>query len=226
MSYTSTANRPNPAAAIGALGVPAAFGAVLIAGLAVTQIIEPPIANPIGGNIPDVVEITPEVVETDAPITTSTNTSTAEPEFTTTRPETAFEFELGSTGPLGGEVTESGPLIFEVPVPRPVVPTPAPLFDPINAVPRGDPGRWITDNDYRTSWINRDYSGVAGFMLSVDANGRVTGCSITRSTGHSVLDEATCRLLERRARFEPARDSNGAAVSGSFSSQVSWNIPE
>ena len=40
MSYATTASRPNPLAAVGALGVPASFGLILIAGLAVTQVIK------------------------------------------------------------------------------------------------------------------------------------------------------------------------------------------
>ncbi|MGB7419034.1 MAG: energy transducer TonB, partial [Erythrobacter sp.] len=83
----------------------------------------------------------------------------------------------------------------------------------------------ITDSDYRPSWINRNYSGRAGFTLTIDRNGKVDTCRITRSTGHSALDEATCRLLERRATFEPAKDGSGKKVAGTFSSSVNWRIP-
>jgi len=101
-----------------------------------------------------------------------------------------------------------------------------PAKDPIAAKPRGNPGGWIGEQDYRTSWINRDLRGIAGFRLSVGADGRVTGCEITRSTGHTELDTATCALLTRRARFEAARDSTGARTSGTFASSVEWRIPD
>jgi periplasmic protein TonB len=101
-----------------------------------------------------------------------------------------------------------------------------PVKDPIAAKPRGNPGSWIGEQDYRTSWINRDLRGIAGFRLSVGADGRVTGCEITRSTGHGELDAATCALLQRRARFEPARDGTGARTSGTFASSVEWRIPD
>ncbi|MCL4674383.1 MAG: energy transducer TonB, partial [Sphingomonadaceae bacterium] len=84
----------------------------------------------------------------------------------------------------------------------------------------------ITESDYKTSWINRGWAGSAGFRLQVGANGRVEGCQITRSTGHTALDEATCALVTKRARFDPARNGNGDKVSGSYTSSVLWQIPE
>jgi protein TonB len=33
-----------------------------------------------------------------------------------------------------------------------------------------------------------------------------------KSSGHSELDSTTCRLIEQRFRYEPARDSEGRPV--------------
>ncbi|MBU1606453.1 MAG: energy transducer TonB, partial [Alphaproteobacteria bacterium] len=71
-----------------------------------------------------------------------------------------------------------------------------------------------------------ELTGTARFRLEIAADGRVTGCAITGSTGHAALDTATCRLLEQRARFEPARNSNGDAVAGSFVNAVRWELPD
>ena len=49
---------------------------------------------------------------------------------------------------------------------------------------------------------------------------------MTRSTGNGQLDAATCRYIERRARFEPATDESGAKVIGSYTGTVKWEIPE
>lgn len=228
MSYASTANRPNLAAALGALGAPLGFGVLLVAGLAVTVVLDDPIPNPTTVfTDPDVL---PPVEPVPTPETSSSSSQTqtqTPPEFTNTRPDSEFDFELGPTAPVGelpgldedltGTVATP---VFEVPQVRQT-----PTFDPIAASPRGNPGEWITNNDYRTSWINRGYEGVAGFEVQIDDRGRVTECSITRSTGYSDLDNATCRLLERRARFNPAKDSSGNAISGSYSSSVNWQIP-
>ena len=58
------------------------------------------------------------------------------------------------------------------------------------------------------------------------AAGKVTGCSITRSTGHGALDAATCELVSKRARFDAARDGTGKPVAGNFTGSITWNIPE
>jgi len=68
--------------------------------------------------------------------------------------------------------------------------------------------------------------GTVRFTLTIDGEGRISNCTITGSTGHSVLDRATCRLLEDRARFEPARDAAGNPVAGGYASAVNWTIPD
>ena len=42
----------------------------------------------------------------------------------------------------------------------------------------------------------------------------------------SVLDEATCELVTRRARFDPAKNNQGRAVAGNYSSAVRWQLPD
>lgn len=124
-----------------------------------------------------------------------------------------------------------------VPLPEPipyVVPTPTPqpgiaaqpAFDPVGARPKGNPANWVTVNDYRTSWINREMTGTARFRLEVGANGRVERCAITATSGHPELDKATCALVAQRARFEPAKDASGATVAGSYANAVRWELPE
>ncbi len=105
-------------------------------------------------------------------------------------------------------------------------PTPRPGFDAVSARPRNDPSRWLTDRDYRVNWARRGLSGIARFRLAIAADGKVTDCTITGSTGHSELDQATCALVARRARFEPARDNRGEAVAGQYQSTVRWDLPE
>ncbi|MGB7409351.1 MAG: energy transducer TonB [Pontixanthobacter sp.] len=97
--------------------------------------------------------------------------------------------------------------------------------DPIGATPRNAPGSWVTTEDYRAVWINREWTGTARFTVGIDTEGRVKNCEILVSTGHSALDNATCALVTRRARFEPARDAQGKAVSGRYTSAIKWTLP-
>ena len=95
----------------------------------------------------------------------------------------------------------------------------------VSAHPKGRPGDWVTPNDYPSQDLREGNQGTVGFRLDISAQGRVTGCSITRSSGFSRIDAATCAKLSSRARFEPAVDETGTNVPGSFASTVRWTIP-
>lgn len=110
--------------------------------------------------------------------------------------------------------------------PAPPPPPPPPKFTPKGAEPRGNPGNWATANDYPSRALREEREGTTAFRVNVDAEGKVTSCSVTRSSGHSDLDDATCKNIQRRARFRPATDGNGNEVSDTWSSQVRWQIPD
>src|SRR3546814_9911859 len=78
--------------------------------------------------------------------------------------------------------------------------------------PAGNPGGWVTNDDYPADAMRQGHEGTSGFRLTYDATGRTTGCEITSPSGHAELDEATCRLLIERARFIPGRDAEGAQI--------------
>ena len=58
--------------------------------------------------------------------------------------------------------------------------------------------------------------------VAVGRQGRVIGCDISRSSGWAPLDAAACRGYAARARFEPARDGNGAATCDVVWVSISW----
>lgn len=118
----------------------------------------------------------------------------------------------------GGDV---GIVAFPTPTPSPV-----PSFTAIKAKPRGNPANWVTENDYPTSEIRLEHQGRTAFRVAVDAAGRVTGCTVTTSSGWPVLDATTCEKLTRRARFEAAIDSTGARTEGFYVGTVNWRLPE
>ena len=111
------------------------------------------------------------------------------------------------------------------PVPPPPPPPPPPKkVEPARA--KANLGSLVTNDDYPASALRAEEEGVTGFRLSVGTNGRVTGCQVTSSSGSSALDSATCRLLTARARFTPARDSNGNPTTDSVSARIVWRIQE
>ncbi|MCB2073629.1 MAG: energy transducer TonB [Novosphingobium sp.] len=109
------------------------------------------------------------------------------------------------------------PIVLAPPAPAPPPPPP-----PKPATPRNDPGSWATPNDYPSRALREERTGTTGFRVTIDDNGRVASCSITSSSGHADLDEATCKFVTRRARFRKPSDGYGTV----YSNRVRWVIPD
>ncbi len=125
-------------------------------------------------------------------------------------------------------VTEAPPAPPPPPVlvPPPPSAPPPPRFTATKATPRGNPGSWANSNDYPSRALREEREGVTRFRVSVGADGKITGCTVTGSSGHPDLDEATCSLVSRRGRFNPAKDGEGQPTTDSWSSAVRWQIPK
>ncbi|VWX59714.1 energy transducer TonB [Sphingorhabdus sp. 109] len=140
-----------------------------------------------------------------------------------------------SPPPIVAPVVAPRPVIRTVPTapppPAPVVaappaPPPPPPPQRANPEPRGNPGNWANANDYPSRALREEREGTTRFRLTVGANGRVTDCQITGSSGHADLDQAACKNLTRRARFRPSLDANGEPTTGYYANAVRWQIPE
>ena len=119
------------------------------------------------------------------------------------------------------------PVIYAPPPPpSPPPPPPPPPIGQRPATPRGNPGNWASTHDYPSRALREEHEGVTRFRLIVSADGRTSHCEVRESSGSLMLDQATCSIIRRRARFNPAIDRAGAAVEGSWSSSVRWQIPE
>ena len=119
------------------------------------------------------------------------------------------------------------PQPIDIPRPAPVAPVapPPPRIQPKAPQPKGNPANWATTNDYPTRALREERAGTTSFRVTVGPDGRVTGCSVTGSSGSPDLDEATCSNVTRRARFNPATDGEGNPTSGSYSNRIRWVIP-
>ncbi|XAP76984.1 TonB family protein [Citromicrobium bathyomarinum] len=85
---------------------------------------------------------------------------------------------------------------------------------------------WISDSDYRASMISAGVEGRVAFRLAVNTAGRADSCDIVESSGNTELDELTCTLVTRRARFRPAIDEDGNEVAATFENAVVWSLPD
>lgn len=82
----------------------------------------------------------------------------------------------------------------------------------------------LKNSDYPRAAADAGAEGTASVQYTVGANGRVSNCRVTRSSGNDELDRTTCRLIVERFRFAPSRDANGNAVDADIVEEHSWSI--
>jgi TonB family protein len=93
-----------------------------------------------------------------------------------------------------------------------------------SAEAKGNPASWVTTDDYPPAALLAGDEGSVGVSFDVNAQGRVVNCSVTSSSGSSLLDMTTCRLVERRGRYSPALDAAGNPIAGGRKSlRYRWN---
>lgn len=66
--------------------------------------------------------------------------------------------------------------------------------------------------------------GAVGFKVTIDKAGTVTGCQVTRSSGHPLLDQETCTLITLNAQFQPEPDLTGSQVR-TRDGTIAWKLP-
>jgi TonB family protein len=97
---------------------------------------------------------------------------------------------------------------------------------PPNASQASRPTPIFTMDDYPLAAIRNHWEGTAIAELTVNKEGRVSACKIVWTTGHKVLDNATCDLLMRRAKFTPATDKQGNPTDSVVRTPpIQWQIP-
>ncbi|HMC90868.1 MAG TPA: energy transducer TonB [Allosphingosinicella sp.] len=77
--------------------------------------------------------------------------------------------------------------------------------------PRQIHGR-IKDRDYPESARASGAQGTVWVRYTVMVDGRATNCRVLRSSGNGAIDETTCRLIQERFRYKPAKDAGGHPV--------------
>jgi protein TonB len=84
----------------------------------------------------------------------------------------------------------------------------------------------FTSDDYPQAALRRNEQGTVAFKLFIDRRGRVERCEIEKGSGSAALDQTTCRILQRRARFTPARGPGGEGVADVTTGRIRWELPD
>ncbi|GAA3721647.1 hypothetical protein GCM10022268_32380 [Sphingomonas cynarae] len=90
-------------------------------------------------------------------------------------------------------------------------------------VPRLIRGR-IKGSDIPDPVLDTGFSGVVGVRFQVGTDGHVTACTVIRSSGNALMDQATCNAIEKRFRYDPWRDNAGRPVASTVLRDQQWDI--
>jgi periplasmic protein TonB len=113
---------------------------------------------------------------------------------------------------------------------RPSLPPPPPPAPPAPSRARGATpdglARWSAriQEQYPPRAVRDEVEGRVGVRVTVGPNGRVADCSVSSSSGSSVLDDAACAGMRTYARFNPALDAAGNPISGSYSTTIVYQL--
>lgn len=90
-------------------------------------------------------------------------------------------------------------------------------------LPIGDQGAWFPQDAYPASARRNGESGRVAVLLTLDAAGVPTGCTVRESTASETLNQVTCELAMRNARFNPRLDADGRGMPGTYQvGGVNW----
>lgn len=80
----------------------------------------------------------------------------------------------------------------------------------------------ITNADYPPSARAARQGGTVTTHFNVGTDGRASKCRVVKSSGNADIDATTCRLIEQRFRFEPARNKAGQPINDVTGWQQTW----
>ena len=80
----------------------------------------------------------------------------------------------------------------------------------------------ITPRDYPKRLREAGIGGTVGLSFRVEANGLVSRCTVTQSSGVPELDALTCRLIMQRFRYRPSTDRFGRPIPDTVDGEHEW----
>lgn len=94
------------------------------------------------------------------------------------------------------------------------------------AYPSSNPAHWYSAADFPSPSDSKQGSLVIDYIVLTGTNGKPSSCKVlatsTEGPFQKKVGEVFCFQVMRKARFSPARDSNGTAVNGYWISKFHW----
>ena len=105
--------------------------------------------------------------------------------------------------------------------PAPAAPAPAGP-PPTRASDKGRNNNISTD-DFPDASRRAEEEGVVRVRFVIDVSGKVSACEVAQTSGFPRLDDATCKVIMRRWRYNPATQ-NGQPVAETKVQAVRWKL--
>ncbi len=86
-------------------------------------------------------------------------------------------------------------------------------------------GSSVIRTNYPAESLALGEQGAVEWAVDLDPQARIESCVVTRSSGYSRLDAATCDLIVEHAHFAPAK-AEGQLVATTRIGKIVWRLPE
>lgn len=86
----------------------------------------------------------------------------------------------------------------------------------------GDEAAWFSSESYPPEAVRTGAQGTATILWQITAEGRVGQCFVVSSSGHPLLDKASCQGVVTRGRYTPATGRGGQPVPSWRTRRVAW----
>ncbi len=84
----------------------------------------------------------------------------------------------------------------------------------------------FSSEDYPMAALRSGAAGTVTVRVDVGADGKPTQCSLMKSSKNGALDEKTCEIFLKRAKFVTGKDAAGRAIAGHAIQRVRWQLPD
>lgn len=132
------------------------------------------------------------------------------------------EVSIASDAPTNAITVQSEIARPDPPRVAPPAPPAPPAVAPSPATPKGR-GNVFSDDDFPDASRRAEEQGVTRVSYTIGSDGKVSACTVTQSSGFARLDDATCKIIMRRFRFNPAT-RDGQPVPENKTQPVRWQL--
>ena len=90
--------------------------------------------------------------------------------------------------------------------------------------PLSSPATWLDSADYPQGSLWKGNNGIVQFRLNIGQDGSVEGCHILYRTNPDEFADLSCKLILKRAKFQPAVDADGKPARSFYVQKVRWMV--